>query len=92
MARVVQISIENLSSTELQPGSVYSQDLRDRFGIPLQLLYEPDDIKEIIMLNSHKLNFELNEDAAKEIAKRARGTPRIAIRLLKRIIDFSIVK
>ena len=92
-ARVVQISIEKFTligaTTRL---GLLSRPLRDRFGIPLQLsFYEPDDIKEIIMLNLHKLNFELNEDAAKEIAKRARGTPRIAIRLLKRIIDFSIV-
>ena len=43
------------------------------------------------MLNSKKLKFLTSEDAAYEIAKRSRGTPRIAIRLLKRIIDFSIV-
>ena len=46
---------------------------------------------KIIILNSKKLNFHISEDSAYEIAKRSRGTPRIAIRLLKRIIDFSIV-
>ena len=43
------------------------------------------------MLNSKKLNFNVTQNAAFEIARRSRGTPRIAIRLLKRIIDFSIV-
>ena len=46
---------------------------------------------KIIILNSKKLKFLISEDSAYEIAKRSRGTPRIAIRLLKRIIDFSIV-
>ena len=47
---------------------------------------------EILILNSKKLDANLEKNAATEIAKRSRGTPRIAIRLLKRIIDFSIVK
>ncbi len=92
-ARVVQISIEKFTligaTTRL---GLLSRPLRDRFGIPLQLsFYEPEDLMKIIMLNSKKLKFLTSEDAAYEIAKRSRGTPRIAIRLLKRIIDFSIV-
>ena len=92
-ARVVQISIEKFTligaTTRL---GLLSRHLRDRFGIPLQLsFYEPEDLMKIIILNSKKLKFLISEDSAYEIAKRSRGTPRIAIRLLKRIIDFSIV-
>jgi Holliday junction DNA helicase RuvB len=92
-ARVVQISIEKFTligaTTRL---GLLSRPLRDRFGIPLQLsFYEPEDLMKIIILNSKKLKFLISEDSAYEIAKRSRGTPRIAIRLLKRIIDFSIV-
>ena len=92
-ARVVQISIEKFTligaTTRL---GLLSRPLRDRFGIPLQLsFYEPEDLMKIIILNSQKLKFHISEDSAYEIAKRSRGTPRIAIRLLKRIIDFSIV-
>ena len=92
-ARVVQISIEKFTligaTTRL---GLLSRPLRDRFGIPLQLsFYEPEDLMKIIFLNSKKLKFLISEDSAYEIAKRSRGTPRIAIRLLKRIIDFSIV-
>ena len=92
-ARVVQISIEKFTligaTTRL---GLLSRPLRDRFGIPLQLsFYEPEDLMKIIILNSKKLKFLISEDSAYEIAKRSRGTPRIAIRLLKRNIDFSIV-
>jgi|TARA_B100000287_G_scaffold431433_1_gene488665 Holliday junction DNA helicase RuvB len=92
-ARVVQISIEKFTligaTTRL---GLLSRPLRDRFGIPLQLnFYEPEDLRQIVMLNSKKLNFYVTKDAAFEIARRSRGTPRIAIRLLKRIMDFSIV-
>ena len=92
-ARVVQISIEKFTligaTTRL---GLLSRPLRDRFGIPLQLsFYEPEDLMQIVILNSKKLKFHISEDSAYEIAKRSRGTPRIAIRLLKRIIDFSIV-
>ena len=92
-ARVMQISIEKFTligaTTRL---GLLSRPLRDRFGIHLQLdFYETNDLAEIIILNSKKLNFSIDVDAASEIAKRSRGTPRIAIRLLKRVIDFSIV-
>ncbi len=93
-ARVMQISIERFTligaTTRL---GLLSRPLRDRFGIPLQLeFYQPTELQKILILNSKKLQIELNEDAALEIAKRSRGTPRIAIRLLKRIVDFSIVQ
>ncbi len=93
-ARVMQISIEKFTligaTTRL---GLLSRPLRDRFGIPIQLeFYSPDNLKQIIMLNAKKLNINIVELAAYEVAKRSRGTPRIAIRLLKRIIDFSIVQ
>ena len=52
----------------------------------------PESLKDIIILNAKKLNIKIETIAAFEIAKRSRGTPRIAIRLLKRILDFSIVQ
>ena len=93
-ARVMQISIERFTligaTTRL---GLLSRPLRDRFGIQLQLdFYKPSDLKNIILLSSKKFNTKIDESAAFEIAKRSRGTPRIAIRLLKRIIDFSVVE
>ena len=89
-ARVMQISIEKFTligaTTRL---GLLSRPLRDRFGIPLQLeFYSPDNLQEIIILNAKKLTIDIDSDAALEVAKRSRGTPRIAIRLLKRIVDF----
>ena len=93
-ARVMQISIEKFTligaTTRL---GLLSRPLRDRFGIQQQLdFYNPSDLKNIILLSSKKFNTKIDESAAFEIAKRSRGTPRIAIRLLKRIIDFSVVQ
>ena len=93
-ARVMQISIEKFTligaTTRL---GLLSRPLRDRFGIQLQLdFYNPSDLKNIILLSSKKFNINIEENAAFEIAKRSRGTPRIAIRLLKRIINFSVVQ
>ena len=93
-ARVMQISIEKFTligaTTRL---GLLSRPLRDRFGIQMQLdFYNPSDLKNIILLSSKKFNVNIDENAALEIAKRSRGTPRIAIRLLKRIIDFSVVQ
>ena len=66
--------------------------LRDRFGIPLRLnFYSPDELLLIVRRGAGKLGFALSEDGALEIARRSRGTPRIAGRLLRRIRDFSAV-
>jgi len=66
--------------------------LRDRFGIPLKLnFYTPKELSEIIKRDAEVLNIGIKNDAAFEIAGRSRGTPRIAIRLLKRIRDFATV-
>ena len=93
-ARVMQISIEKFTligaTTRL---GLLSRPLRDRFGIPLQLnFYEPNDLMKIILLGAEKLKIKIGEKPAYQIAVRSRGTPRIAIRLLKRIIDFSVVQ
>ena len=64
--------------------------LRDRFGIPLRLdFYTPDTLSTIVMAAARKLAAPITEDGAVEIAKRARGTPRIALRLLRRVRDFA---
>ncbi len=66
--------------------------LRTRFGIELRLdFYNHDDLKEIIKSKARILNIKLEKNSIEEIAKRSRGTPRILIRLLKRIWDFATV-
>jgi Holliday junction DNA helicase RuvB len=70
-----------------------SNPLRDRFGMSFRLnFYNHEELAEIIRLASHKLDKDIVTDAAVEIAKRSRGTPRIALRLLKRVRDFSEIK
>ena len=69
-----------------------STPLRDRFGILERLeLYSVNDLKTIIERSSEILNINIDKDAALELAKRSRGTPRIANRLLKRIRDYATV-
>ena len=66
--------------------------LRDRFGIICRLeSYTPCELKEIVSHSAAKLGIAIEGVAAEEIARRSRGTPRIANRLLKRVRDFSIV-
>lgn len=67
--------------------------LRDRFGVLLRLeLYTPAELVRIIRRSASILNIDISDDGAAEIAKRSRGTPRIANRLLKRVRDFAQVK
>lgn len=69
-----------------------STPLRDRFGINCRLeFYTPDELALIISKAALKLDITCDNDASKEIAKRCRSTPRIALRLLKRVRDFAIV-
>ena len=69
-----------------------STPLRDRFGIVSKLeLYSPKDLTKIIKRSSNILDVEIDDDAAEELAKRSRGTPRIANRLLKRVRDYATV-
>lgn len=69
-----------------------SAPLRDRFGVILRLeMYTPEELCEIIRRSASLLSIECEYDGAMEIAKRSRGTPRIANRLLKRVRDFAQV-
>ena len=64
--------------------------LRDRFGIPLRLeFYTPEELTAVIRGAARKMGAAITEDGAMEIARRARGTPRIAGRLLRRVRDFA---
>ena len=66
--------------------------LRDRFGIPLRLVfYTPAELELIVSRGAQKLGFALTAEGAAEIARRSRGTPRIAGRLLRRVRDFAHV-
>ncbi|GGF16845.1 Holliday junction ATP-dependent DNA helicase RuvB [Aliidongia dinghuensis] len=69
-----------------------TRPLRERFGIPLRLqFYEPDELERIIQRGARLLTMDLAPDGAAEIARRARGTPRVAGRLLRRVRDFAAV-
>lgn len=70
-----------------------SSPLRDRFGIISKLnYYTEEELFQIIKRTSKVLKTEITDDAAKELAKRSRGTPRIANRLFKRVRDFALVE
>ena len=67
--------------------------LRDRFGIINRLeMYTPNELQDIVSRSARALGIAIDDDAAAEISRRSRGTPRIANRLLKRVRDFSVVK
>jgi len=66
--------------------------LRERFGIPLRLqFYTPEELERIVLRGARVLGVELASSGAQEIAKRSRGTPRVAGRLLRRVRDFAAV-
>ena len=70
-----------------------SNPLRDRFGMHFRMqFYSFEELSQIIQNASKKLNKKIDEDASLEIAKRSRGTPRIALRLLRRVRDFADVE
>jgi Holliday junction DNA helicase RuvB len=70
-----------------------TRPLRERFGIPLRLVfYEASELGMIVSRGSRMLGLDLGADGAAEIARRARGTPRVAMRLLRRIRDFAAVE
>ncbi|MBI5663110.1 MULTISPECIES: Holliday junction branch migration DNA helicase RuvB [Ignavibacterium] len=90
-ARTVQISLPKytLVGATTRAGMLTSP-LRDRFGIKFRLdYYASDTLKKIIQRSAKILNLKIDEDASVEIAKRSRGTPRIANRLLRRTRDFA---
>ena len=66
--------------------------LRERFGIPMRVVfYEPEELESIVRRGANLLGLELTADGAMEIARRSRGTPRVAGRLLRRVRDFASV-
>lgn len=70
-----------------------SAPLRDRFGVTLRLeLYTPEELAKIVSRSAGILNVDIEPDGAFEIARRSRGTPRIANRLLRRVRDFAQVR
>ena len=70
-----------------------SAPLRDRFGLINKLeYYSPEELKQIIKRSAEVLNVDIDEEGAGELARRSRGTPRLANRLLKRVRDFAEVK
>lgn len=70
-----------------------SAPLRDRFGVVSRLsFYTTEELKKIILHSADVLDVEIQEDGALELARRSRGTPRLANRLLKRVRDFAQVK
>lgn len=73
--------------------NLLSAPLRDRFGVTYRLdFYRKEDIAKIVERSAKLLALELDDDAATEISKRSRATPRVANRILKRVRDFSQVK
>ncbi len=92
-ARSVRIDLQPFTLVGATTRSgLLTTPLRDRFGIPLHLdFYEPKDLEEIVLRGASVLNMPISEDGAAEIAKRARGTPRVAGRLLKRVREFAVV-
>ncbi|MBA7595620.1 Holliday junction ATP-dependent DNA helicase RuvB [subsurface metagenome] len=93
-ARAVKISLKHftLVGATTRTGLLTSP-MRSRFGISHRIdFYAPRDLSEIVERSSRILDVDVKEDAALEIAKRARGTPRVANRLLRRIRDYAQVK
>jgi Holliday junction DNA helicase RuvB len=93
-ARSVQLSIEpfTLIGATTRLGNLTSP-LRDRFGVVLRLnYYEPEDLFHIINRSADILEVEIDDDGAMELARRSRGTPRVANRILRRTRDFAQVK
>ena len=93
-ARSVKIDLEPFTligaTTRL---GLLTTPLRDRFGIPTKLkFYDVNELMQIIKRLSLLLNCKISDEGSLEIAKRARGTPRIAGRLLRRVMDFAIVQ
>ncbi len=92
-ARSVRIDLPHFTLIGATTRSgMLSSPLRDRFGIPLRLeFYTDKELKIIIVKNAELLGINIADEGAGEIARRSRGTPRIAGRLLKRVRDFAIV-
>lgn len=93
-AKVLRLNLNHFTLIGATTRSgLLTSPLRSRFGISFRLDYYPaDDLYHIVKRSSKILDVEITDDAATEIATRARGTPRIANRLLRRVRDFAQVK
>ena len=93
-ARTVRIELQpfTLVGATTRMG-LLTTPLRDRFGIPTRLhFYTQAELHQIISRNAQLMGAPADDDGAAEIARRARGTPRIAGRLLRRVVDFALVE
>ncbi len=92
-ARSVRIDLQPFTLVGATTRSgMLSTPLRERFGIPLRLdFYSPEELKSIVLRGARLLEMPLSDAGALEIAKRSRGTPRVAGRLLRRVRDFGAV-
>ena len=93
-ARTVRIELQpfTLIGATTRMG-LLTTPLRDRFGIPTRLeFYTTAELHQIVTRGARLMGAPATEDGAQEIAKRARGTPRIAGRLLRRVVDFAVVE
>ncbi|RKY54914.1 MAG: Holliday junction branch migration DNA helicase RuvB [Candidatus Neomarinimicrobiota bacterium] len=93
-ARSIQLNLENftLIGATTRLGHLTSP-MRDRFGVVLRIdYYTPEDLFKILLRSANILNIKLHSDGASEIAKRSRGTPRIANRILRRTRDYAQIK
>lgn len=92
-ARSVQIDLPPFTLVAATTRSgLLTTPLRERFGIPLRLeFYSPEDLTRVVMRSAHLLGMNLTEEGAYEIARRSRGTPRVAGRLTRRVRDFAVV-
>ncbi len=90
-ARSVQIELPEFTLVGATTRSgLLTTPLRERFGIPLRLdFYEVEDLVEIVNRCGRVIDVEVTADGAAEVAARSRGTPRIAVRLLRRVRDFA---
>ena len=92
-ARTVKIDLQPFTLVGATTRSgLLASPLRDRFGIPLRLnFYEVAELVQIVRRGANLLNVDMTEDGALEIARRSRGTPRIAGRMLRRVRDIAMV-
>ncbi len=93
-ARTVRIDLQPFTlvgaTTRL---GLLTTPLRDRFGIPVRLeFYTEDELHQIVTRGARLMGAPAEDEGAREIARRARGTPRIAGRLLRRVVDFAVVE
>ena len=92
-ARSVRIDLAKFTLIGATPrAGLLTTPLRDRFGIPIRLnFYTPEELVRIVERGARLLGTPMSPDGAMEVARRSRGTPRIAGRLLRRVTDFALV-